>query len=455
MQLVAVSIIKNEADIIEAFIRHTAHWVDRHLVFDHDSTDGTREILGQLVREGISLSVFTDEALGNLQQARSNHLTKVAANEFGAEWILPLDADEFLSGPGRKELEQALAGLAAGVPASVPLLNHCPTDADDAAQFNPALRLRHCERQPAPTRKILVPRALAVDPSVIAAKGSHALQRGNESLPDAALPECFRLAHFPERSPGQQAVRIVLAELQKLSRGRAHAGVDLHYRLAFQTLAQNPETFFAATHRPVEQLVRSEFEYRGGPLRYALAVAERARLLRALLPFLEKLAASHGALLDRAGPTDPPATAAMCIRRVDPGELTAFTFAGRDDAFAGFVPVRGWAPTEGPVVDAYLPAFHWGLAPATEALVTSPGARKCRMTAEVITYSDGQKIAVELNGVLVHEHAFERVRQRERIAGELPLVAGENRLVLRYAQHLQTPRDPRKLAVIYLSLRIT
>ena len=43
MRLVAVSIVKNEADIIEAFVRHTLAWVDHHLVFDHDSTDGTRE----------------------------------------------------------------------------------------------------------------------------------------------------------------------------------------------------------------------------------------------------------------------------------------------------------------------------------------------------------------------------------------------------------------------------
>jgi hypothetical protein len=42
MRLVAVSVVKNEADIIEAFVRHTRAWVDHHLIFDHDSTDGTR-----------------------------------------------------------------------------------------------------------------------------------------------------------------------------------------------------------------------------------------------------------------------------------------------------------------------------------------------------------------------------------------------------------------------------
>src|ERR1700709_2012931 len=98
MRLVAVSIVKNEADIIEAFVRHTHAWVDHHLIFDHDSTDGTRQILGVLKSEGLPISLFTDDALGNLQQFRSNYLTRIAVEDHGADWVLPLDADEILTG---------------------------------------------------------------------------------------------------------------------------------------------------------------------------------------------------------------------------------------------------------------------------------------------------------------------------------------------------------------------
>ena len=64
-------------------------------------------------------------------------------------------------------------------------------------------------------------------------------------------------------------------------------------------------------------------------------------------------------------------------------------------------------------------------------------------------------MSIELNGARLHEHAFGRVNQRERIACPLPLQAGENRLVLRYTEYMQTSYDPRKLAVIYLAVRIT
>ena len=122
MRLIAVSIVKNEADIIEAFVRHTLAWVDHHLVFDHASTDGTRQILGVLQAEGLPLTLFTDDALGNLQQTRSNHLTRLAAEQYAADWILPLDADEILSGPGRAALEQGLRFFETASPASLPLL---------------------------------------------------------------------------------------------------------------------------------------------------------------------------------------------------------------------------------------------------------------------------------------------------------------------------------------------
>src|SRR5688572_29754160 len=130
MRLVAVSIVKNEADIIEAFVRHTLAWVDHHLVFDHDSTDGTREILQALQAEGLPLTLFRDDAPGHLQQARSNHLTRLAAESYDADWILPLDTDEVLCGPGRTELEQALQQAGPGQPASLPLLDYCATEED-------------------------------------------------------------------------------------------------------------------------------------------------------------------------------------------------------------------------------------------------------------------------------------------------------------------------------------
>ncbi len=455
MRLVAVSIVKNEADIIEPFVRHTLAWVDHHLIFDHDSTDGTRAILGALQREGLPITLYTDDDLGNLQQARSNFLTRLAAQSFAADWILPLDADEILAGPGRGALDKILSGCNATRPASLPLLNYFPTTEDDTQVGNPVLRLRHCESTPPHTRKIMVPRSLALDENVSAGKGSHALYRGTEVLPDQPLPDGYHLAHLALRSPQHQVLRVVLAELQKLSRGQAHAGLDVHYRLGFQLLAENPDLFFATVCPPVASLRLQPIAYQGSALRHGESTQDWNRVARALLPYLEKLAASHGRQLDATGAAPAVARApTAAIRELRAADIPLPTAKISSAAFAGFAALEGWGQPEGPVPAAFLPQFHWGYAPATRLLIKSDTPRQARLVADALTYSEGQTVVIELNGRPVLRHAFTRTNQKEPLRAPLPLRTGENHLTFHYSQALVTAHDARKLAVIFLTLRI-
>jgi hypothetical protein len=230
--------------------------------------------------------------------------------------------------------------------------------------------------------------------------------------------------------------------------------VDLHYRLSFQLLAENPGLFFASSLHPLARLQQNPLVYQGAALRYTAGRPESSRLLCALLPYLEKLAISHGELLDRFKPLAAEVVTNTTMRQLGSEDLTARSFAGRDDAFLGFQAVDGWEPEEGPVPEVYLPRFHWGLAPATHLLVPSVAPRIARIAIEARTYSAGQKIELELNGKPVLQHSFAAMDQQERINCLLHLQAGENQLVLRYERFLQTAQDPRKLAVIYLSIRI-
>lgn len=456
MRLVAVSIVKNEADIIEAFVRHTLAWVDHQLIFDHDSTDGTRQILGALKAEGLPISLFTDDALGNLQQFRSNYLTRLAAADYGASWVLPLDADEILSGKNRAGLEATLADFDPTRPASLLLLNYYPTKADDASVENPVLRLRHCQTSPSRTKKIMVPHALALDPEVMAGKGSHALYRNHHPLSDQPLPADYHLCHLALRSPQHQALRVVLAELQKLSRGKAHAGLDLHYRLGFQLLAENPDLFFATVCPAPTSLQLKPIQYRGGAISSHPGSSGWNRVTRALLPFLEKLAVNHGRLTD-AGIDQVPSTTESegKIRELRVAEISKSPADDPAPNFSGFTAHSGWGPPEGPVPEAFLPPFHWGYAPATDLLIQSDRDRSVRLLADALTYSEGQSIHVELNGSPVLQHVFARTNQKDTLSAGLSLQRGENRLVFHYGRHLTTEYDSRKLAVIYLSLRIS
>ncbi len=453
MKLVSVSVVKNEADIIEPFVRHTLAWVDHCLICDHASTDGTREILSALQAEGLPISLFADDALGKLQQRRSNHLTRLAAAEQQADWILPLDADEILTGPDRVTLEQVLAKADGRTAATIPLLNYYATIDDDPQTTNPVLRLCYCDSRPSATIKVLIPRALARDETVVAGMGSHALLHNGQPLAGCPLPSTFWLSHLARRSPVQQAARVVLAELQKLSRGRKHEGLDVHYRLGFQLLAEDPDLFFATINPPTDKLRRLPIEYRGAPLRHGAAANDWNRVVRALLPFLEKMAASHGALSDSSATTTGDDEAPP-LRKIGSGAFAPNPPIGRAGAFGGFTAVDGWAPQEGPLPAAFLPRFHWGLAPQTVLRIDREQAGPADFEAAALTYSEGQALDLELNGTFVKQFHFLRTNQKQLLTARLPLRSGENTLVLRYRHSLQPERDPRRLAVIFLSLRI-
>jgi len=450
MRLVAVSVVKNEADVIEAFVRHTRAWVDEHLIFDHDSTDGTRQILFDLVREGLPVRLFTGSAIANLQQSRSNHLASLGFAKYGADWVLPLDADEFLMAQDRAALEFALANGPADRPVSLPLRNYSPTTTDDSTEVNPALRIRHRQPGHGTTNKVFIPRALGTRPDIIAGKGNHALYQDSHAVSSQPLPN-VSLAHFALRSPHQPGLRVVTAELQKLSRGKAHEGLDTHYRLGFQLLAEDADLFFSTVLQPAERLQLDPVTYRGEALRYSPTVSAFARSARALIPFLERLAKSHGNLVDhnQTSTEDFVETIAPLNPTHDSGMLTTGT-----SSFTGFTALSGWQPQEGPIPEAFLPHFHWATAPETTLVVQADKPQSARLEARLLSYAEQQRATIFLNGVELANLQFPRVNQLENLAVPLSLNAGSNQVSLRYATWIESAADPRKLAVIFLSLRI-
>jgi hypothetical protein len=311
-------------------------------------------------------------------------------------------------------------------------------------------RLRHRARTPLRTAKVFVPRELAEDPAVGAGKGSYALHRSGQAMPDhPASAECW-LAHFSLRSPVQQVLRVVTAELQKL--GRAHAGRDVHYRLGFQLLAEDPDRFFATVYQLPEDLEWFPVCYLGCPLRYVGKTTEPARLARALRPFLEQLARSLGDLSDLASPKSAVADSTDQIRPLDVATIPILE--PDSPPFHGFTPLSGWQPEEGPFPEAFLPRFHRGTVPESRFLLPPGLRRNATLEIEALSYAEGQIMTVLLNETVVGLVRFPRVNEKESVRLPLALAAGENQLSLRYQASMETPADPRRLAMIFLALRV-
>jgi hypothetical protein len=89
-----VSMVRNEADLIRLnVLYHLASGIDRMLVVDNGSTDGTDEILQQLSLQHTEVRWSRDD--GPFLPSRV--MTKLAREAFeeGADWVVPVDADEF------------------------------------------------------------------------------------------------------------------------------------------------------------------------------------------------------------------------------------------------------------------------------------------------------------------------------------------------------------------------
>ena len=107
----AVGTTRNEADIIRAnVLHHQSQGVSHFLWLDNGSTDGTTDVLDEL-RQSVSLEwrLHTDSFRQDVL------LTALAREAFvrGADWVLPLDADEFWYAP-QGSLRQVLKRTDAG-----------------------------------------------------------------------------------------------------------------------------------------------------------------------------------------------------------------------------------------------------------------------------------------------------------------------------------------------------
>ena len=242
----------NEADIIEAFVRHNLRFLDALVVLDHLSIDGTRDILQELVQEGLPLVVLHDQNRAFNQGERQTQMAREYLQKLNADFSFALDADEFLKIGTRQDLESAISMVPPGCHALVPMENYFGSSG--SPDINPIRRITKRMPDPAGPRKVLLRRDFANEPGGQVSLGNHAALRvvnGTvQALPHVLL-ERASLAHFPVRSPEQIAKKALLGWLShRLTRPERFVGDQprgrpvpaSHWRSLFQELASGEAT---------------------------------------------------------------------------------------------------------------------------------------------------------------------------------------------------------------------
>ncbi len=333
MRLAGVACVKNEEDVIEAFVRHNLASLDELWVVDDGSEDQTPLILEKLQEERLSVKLLASRwTAGHHQRENTAQLLQALRNAGGADWTFLLDADEFLW-PGPESVRAVLGRLRLdeGEFPVLPWANFVITEADPAHELNPVLRLRHHAPVGAGgLAKALMPRRLAEDARATVSAGNHFLEIEGAPLRARRIPQ-LRLAHFSVRSPVQMILKNNVFYLQC----RVHSGAGNPTGESRARLAKLAGQDFAAAQRLVYRwlpphldregwedgrsfamadLVENPLPYAGQPLRYTPPQLSAERACSVLFRYALKLADTVA-----AGPAPPPesnAPPAICLRIV-------------------------------------------------------------------------------------------------------------------------------------------
>lgn len=203
MTVAALMMVRDEADIIEATIRHLFENVDRVYVLDNNSRDGTREILEALTDEGW-LTILDDPEVGYWQERKMTDLARHAMND-GHTWAVPVDADEFWQAPDGVTLKAFLLGVAPNVQiVRAALFNYVPTSQDPDYATTPFERIGW--RQPEPQQKKFGKVAVRLHDTLVIKPGNHAAEYGIRV--HAFTMDGLIVRHFPWRTEDQYVRKI-------------------------------------------------------------------------------------------------------------------------------------------------------------------------------------------------------------------------------------------------------
>jgi SAM-dependent methyltransferase len=230
--------VKNEQDIIEPFIRHNARFVDTMIIVDNASVDETRHIALACARELGNIVLSDSPTFAYTQSEQTTRLLHYCQSAFFADYIVFLDADEFISAPDCQTFNAALATIPSQGVGLMPwrtfVLN--PTEEITAQAADPPRTMRCRRADEAPIhRKAILRLDGACRNDLIVWQGAHnVVTTTGERLPATQL-DTLSLLHFPVRSREQLTAKTTIGWMAYLAQNpqAAHKKEGSHWRDIF------------------------------------------------------------------------------------------------------------------------------------------------------------------------------------------------------------------------------
>lgn len=236
-RIVAITMVKNEMDVIESFVRHTLSFADVLLVADHQSSDRTREILASLAAEGLPVHVETVQEASYAQAEVMTHLLVRAARAYQADVVVPLDADEFLLPFAGQSCRALLESLPTEAARSLHWRDYAPMEPETHAGTFLLAQPLFVHEMRHRGQKVLVGGALARSGDVRLMQGNHGIEarRGNRwEKQTVPFLQGLEIAHFPWRSEMQSRAKYAVAWPNNVGKYTRNTLFASGYRASFE-----------------------------------------------------------------------------------------------------------------------------------------------------------------------------------------------------------------------------
>lgn len=238
MKIYSISRIKNEMDIIETFIRYHANILDGMIILNNNSSDDTTEILNLLKKEYPKLHVYNNSFENHHDiTLEINYLSTLAVNEYDADIIVPLDADEFIvtdRGCNPREELEKLDNVDNSYysycwKTYLPIYDEFSLE---NLRYRRDLSLEDHE-------KIIIPSNLYKNYDIEIKPGSHSLIDKNNNMLNKIELEFLHLTHIPIRSKSQCISKIANGWLNNRSRNLFNTKNSWHQKRIFDKLIES------------------------------------------------------------------------------------------------------------------------------------------------------------------------------------------------------------------------
>lgn len=243
-RIISLSMVKNEQDIIEPFIRHNARFLDCMVIIDNASVDDTRQIVVNCARETGKVIVSDSSTFAYTQAEQMTRLLNHCQTAFFADFIVLLDADEFISARDEIDFRANLAAIPSIGVGLMPWQTYVlsPTQKADTADDPPrTIRLRRATETPLFRKAVIRLDGLYRD-DLFVWQGSHnVVTTSGKMLPSVDL-DVIPMLHFPVRSREQLCAKAVVGWMAYLAKNptsrQAHEGP--HWRDTFDEFVNKP-----------------------------------------------------------------------------------------------------------------------------------------------------------------------------------------------------------------------